>query len=112
MESRADAEVSPAAAIDEVVHHARGAVAADFFPVILEVMRIPGHGDFKVVAREEAIERSKTFRGFGDIMAFRGRGKIPATGEARMADDGHGELASAAAERTLNPRPLSLIDCA
>ena len=43
VESRADTEVCPAAAIDEVVHHLRTTGTADFFPVILEVMRIAGY---------------------------------------------------------------------
>ena len=59
VEGRADAEVSAAAAIDEVVHRARRAVATDFFFVILEVMGVAGHGDFHVAARQEAIERGK-----------------------------------------------------
>src|SRR6516225_8791036 len=62
VQRRADAEVGPAAAIDEVVHHSRGAVAVDFLPVILEVMRIPGHRDSDVVARQEVIERSEICR--------------------------------------------------
>ena len=66
-------------------------------------MRIAGHRDSDVVTCQNTIERSEIFRRFGDIMAFGGWGKIPAAGEARMAHDGHRELAAAAAERPLDP---------
>src|SRR5262249_60373211 len=67
----ADAEVGPAATIDEVVHHSRSAVAVDFLPVILEVMRISGHGDSDVVARQGMIERGAIYRRTGDTVPFR-----------------------------------------
>src|SRR5262249_41928130 len=49
VEGRADTEVCPAATIDEMVHHLRPTVAADFLSIIFEVMRISGHGDPDVV---------------------------------------------------------------
>jgi hypothetical protein len=42
VEGRADAEVGSSAAIDEVVHHPRGAIADDVFPIIFKVVRIAG----------------------------------------------------------------------
>ena len=99
-----------AATIDEVVHHLRSIDTADFLAIILEVMRIPGHGDLDIVVRQEAIERREIFRRFGDIMAFRSRRKIPPAGEARMADYGHNELAAASVECPLNPSPLSFVN--
>ena len=92
------------------MHHLCSTVAADFLPVILEVMRIAGHRDSDVVISQHTIERSEIFRQLGDIMAFGGRGKIPAAGKARMAHDGHGEFAAAAVERALDPCPLSFVD--
>jgi len=53
--------VGSAAAIDEVVHHPRGVVAGDVFPVIFKVVRIAGHGDLDVVGRQEPIEARRTF---------------------------------------------------
>ena len=112
IEGRADAEVSAAAAIDEVVHRASRAVAADFFLVILEVMGVAGHGNFHVAARQEAIERGETARRVGDIPAFCHRRSIVTAREAGMADDGHGELPPAAVERALEPCPLPSVDAA
>ena len=43
-------------------------------------------------------------------MPFGDRRNVMAAGETWMADDGHGELATAAIERALDPRPLLLVD--
>src|SRR3954452_1830761 len=40
VERRADAEVGSAAAVDEMMHHPRAAVASGLLPVVLEVMGI------------------------------------------------------------------------
>src|SRR5438552_1434483 len=101
VQGRADTEIGPAAAIDEVMHHLRAIGTTDFLAVILEIMCIPGYGNPDVVARQETIERRELFRRFRDIMSFRCRGKIPPAGEARMADDGHSEFAATSAERAL-----------
>src|SRR5262245_2528823 len=110
VQCRANTEISPAPTIDEVVHHLRGVAAADFLAVILEVMRIPGHGNPDVVARQKAIERGTISRGIGDIMVFSSRGKIPPAGEAWMAHDGHDKLTAASAESAFDPCQLFFVD--
>src|SRR5258708_7783654 len=109
VEGRADAEVGAAAAIDEVVHHSRGAVTGDVFPVIFKVVRIAGHGDLDVVGRQELIERSELFGRFGDILAFGNRRNVVAASETWMADDGHGEFTPTSIDGSSQPHPLSFL---
>jgi uncharacterized protein len=51
VERRANAEVSPTAAIDEVMDYTRATAVGDLFPVILKVMSVAGHGNSNVMLR-------------------------------------------------------------
>ena len=92
-----------------MVHHPRGAVSDDVFPVIFKVVRIAGHGDLDVVGRQEPIECSEFFRRFGDILAFGNRRNVVAACETWMADDGHGESTATSIEGSFDLRQLSFV---
>src|SRR5262245_12486580 len=59
IECGADAEVSPATSIHEMMHHAAG-VVADPLSVVLEIVRIAGHGYSYLVLGQEMIKRSES----------------------------------------------------
>ena len=83
-----------------MMRRAPRAVTGYSFPVILKIVRVTGHDNLNAVLRQKVIDIGQFVFVSCGVMAAR---------KARMADNGHGELAAAAFECAFDPCLLSIV---